>query len=55
MPTTIGKSLEAAQAQLQALGFEVDTVSYLPGRVVRSSNPAAGAKVPKGTKVTLTF
>jgi len=51
----IGKSLEAAQAELQGLGFEVDTVSYLPGRVVRSSNPAAGSKVPKGTKVTLSF
>jgi len=55
VPNTIGKSLEAAQAQLQALGFEVDTVSYLPGRVVRSSNPAAGTKVQKGAKVTLTF
>jgi eukaryotic-like serine/threonine-protein kinase len=55
VPQTVGLSLEAAQARLQALGLEVDTVSYLPGRVVRASSPAAGSKVPKGTKVTLTF
>ncbi|MFI5046997.1 MAG: PASTA domain-containing protein [Acidimicrobiia bacterium] len=55
VPNTLGMSLEAAQAALQAKGFEVDTVSYLPGRVVRGSNPAAGSKVLKGTKVTLSF
>ncbi|MET0921024.1 MAG: PASTA domain-containing protein [Acidimicrobiia bacterium] len=55
VPTVVGLSLEAAQAKLVAAGFEVDTVGYLPGRVVRSSNPAAGSKVGKGTKVTLTF
>jgi serine/threonine-protein kinase len=55
VPNTIGKSLEAAQAQLQAAGFEVDTQSYLPGRVVRASTPAVGTKVPKGAKVTLAF
>jgi serine/threonine-protein kinase len=55
VPNTLGNSLETAQAKLQALGFEVDTQSYLPGRVVRSSTPAPGAMVPKGAKVTLTF
>jgi serine/threonine-protein kinase len=55
VPPLVGLTLEAAQAALQARGFEVDTVSYLPGRVVRSSNPAAGSKVGRGTKVTLTF
>ncbi len=55
VPTLVGLTLEAAQAKLLAAGFEVDTVGYLPGRVVRSSNPAAGSKVGKGTKVTLTF
>ena len=55
VPDTRGKQLDAAQAQLRALGFEVDTVSYAPGRIVLSSNPAPGTKVPKGTKVTLTF
>ena len=55
VPPLVGLTLEAAQAALQARGFEVDTVSYLPGRLVRSSNPAAGSKVGRGTKVTLTF
>jgi beta-lactam-binding protein with PASTA domain len=51
----VGKSLDAATAQLQGLGFVVDTQSYLPGRVVRATDPAAGTQVPKGTKVTLFF
>jgi serine/threonine-protein kinase len=55
VPPLVGATLEAAQAKLQALGFEVDTVSYLPGRLVRSTNPGAGSKVGRGTKVTLTF
>ncbi|HEX5586761.1 MAG TPA: PASTA domain-containing protein [Acidimicrobiia bacterium] len=55
VPPTVTMTLEAAQALLQGKGFEVDTVGYLPGRVVRSSNPSAGSKVPKGTKITLTF
>ena len=37
------------------MGFEVDTQSYLPGRLVRAQSPAAGASVNKGTKVTLFF
>jgi serine/threonine-protein kinase len=55
VPDLVGKSLEAAQAQLQAAGFEVDTQSYLPGRLVRAQSPAAGTSVNKGTKVTLFF
>ena len=55
VPTLVGLTLEAAQAKLQVAGFEVDTTGYLPGRVVRSSNPQAGSKVGRGTKVTLTF
>lgn len=55
VPPLVGLTLEAAQAALQARGFEVDTVSYLPGRLVRSSNPGAGSKVGRGTEVTLTF
>jgi serine/threonine-protein kinase len=55
VPDLVGKALEAAQAQLQAAGFEVDTQSYLPGRLVRAQSPAAGTSVNKGTKVTLFF
>ena len=55
VPNLVSNTLEAAQAKLQALGFEVDTVSYLPGRTVRATNPAAGSMVGRGTKVTLTF
>jgi serine/threonine-protein kinase len=55
IPNLVGQSLDAAQAQLQAAGFVVDTQSYLPGRVVRAQDPAAGTTVNKGTKVTLFF
>jgi serine/threonine-protein kinase len=55
VPNLVGRSLDAATAQLQGLGFVVDTQSYLPGRVVRASDPASGTQVPKGTKVTLFF
>ena len=48
----VGKTLEQAQAQLQALGFEVTSVDYLPGTgACAAVNPAAGSKVAKGTKV----
>jgi beta-lactam-binding protein with PASTA domain len=55
VPDLVGKTLEVAQQQLQAAGFEVDTQSYLPGRLVRAQSPAAGTSVNKGTKVTLFF
>ncbi len=55
VPNLVGKTLEAAQQQLQALGFEVDTQSYLPGRLVRAQSPAADTSVNKGTQVTLFF
>ena len=55
VPPTAGMTLEQAQAALASRGFEVDTVGYLPGRHVISSNPAAGSKVPKGTKILLSF
>ncbi|MFN8026169.1 MAG: PASTA domain-containing protein [Acidimicrobiia bacterium] len=55
VPSLVGKTLEAATAQLQGLGFQVDTQSYLPGRVVRASDPAAGTQLTKGSKVTLFF
>ncbi len=55
VPPLVGQSLEAATATLQGQGFVVDTQSYLPGRVVRAQDPAAGTMVNKGTKVTLFF
>jgi serine/threonine-protein kinase len=55
VPNLVGQTLEAAQQALQAQGFEVDTQSYLPGRLVRAQSPAAGTTVNKGTKVTLFF
>jgi eukaryotic-like serine/threonine-protein kinase len=55
VPNLVGQTLEDAQAKLQSLGFEVDTQSYLPGRLVRAQSPAAGASVNKGTQVTLFF
>jgi beta-lactam-binding protein with PASTA domain len=51
----VGLTLEAAQTQLQAKGFAVDTQSYLPGRLVRAQSPAANTSVNKGTQVTLFF
>jgi beta-lactam-binding protein with PASTA domain len=55
VPNLVGATLEAAQTKLQSLGFEVDTQSYLPGRLVRAQSPAADASVTKGTTVTLFF
>jgi serine/threonine-protein kinase len=55
VPNLVGKSLDVATAQLQGLGFQVDTQSYLPGRVVRATDPAAGTQAAKGSKVTLFF
>jgi len=55
VPNLVGKALDVATAQLQGLGFQVDTQSYLPGRVVRATDPAAGTLAAKGSKVTLFF
>jgi eukaryotic-like serine/threonine-protein kinase len=55
VPDLTGKALDVATQMLQAQGFQVDTQSYLPGRVVRAQDPAGGKSVVKGTKVTLFF
>jgi serine/threonine-protein kinase len=55
VPSLVGQTLDAATQLLQAQAFQVDTQSYLPGRVVRAQDPAAGTSVNKGTKVTLFF
>ena len=48
VPNLVGKTLDAAQQQLQAAGFEVDTQSYLPGRLVRAQSP--GGRTPASTR-----
>jgi serine/threonine-protein kinase len=55
VPKLVGLSLDAAVSQLQALGLVPDTTGYLPGRLVRLQDPAAGSMVAKGSKVTLVF
>jgi serine/threonine-protein kinase len=55
VPDVRNQTLEAALAQLQGLGLVVDTTGYLPGRVVRLQDPAAGSQIAKGSKVTLGF
>ncbi len=55
VPNLVGQTLDAATQLLESQGFQVDTQSYLPGRLVRAQDPAAGTSVDKGTKVTLFF
>jgi serine/threonine-protein kinase len=55
VPDLTGKTLDAAQAALVALGLTPDTVGYLPGRLVLRTTPAANQQVKKGTTVTLVF
>jgi serine/threonine-protein kinase len=55
VPNLVGQTLEAAQQTLQSQGFDIDTQGYLPGRLVRQQNPAAGSTVNKGAKITLLF
>ena len=55
VPKLTGLTLEAAQAQLVALGLDVNSAGYLPGRLVRDQTPAPTQMVKKGTQVTLIF
>jgi serine/threonine-protein kinase len=55
VPNLKGLTLEAAQQRLVALGLDVDTVGYLPGRLVLRTTPAANETVKKHTLVTLVF
>jgi serine/threonine-protein kinase len=57
VPTLVGQQYDAAATQLQRLGLVparkgVDTDQVLAGYVL-NSNPAANARVPKGSTVTL--
>ena len=55
VPETVGKQRGEAAAALRAAGFKVSFDEFLGGLfgTVRSSDPAAGTMVPKGTTITL--
>ena len=55
VPDVRGLSLDAALKQITDLGLVADTTGYLPGRMVRLQDPAAGSMISKGAKVTLAF
>ena len=55
VPSLVGQGTRRRDGHAAGPGFVVDTQSYLPGRVVRAQDPAAGTMVNKGTKVTLFF
>ncbi|WP_345711104.1 PASTA domain-containing protein, partial [Kineococcus glutinatus] len=56
VPDVQRKQVAEARAQLEALGFKVRISEVLGGffGTVRSSDPAAGRSVPKGSTITLT-
>lgn len=56
VPDVQGKNVDAVTQQLQSLGFKVARNNFLGGvfGTVRSSDPAAGQSVPKGSTITLT-
>ena len=49
----VGKTVEAASQQLQALGLVPDVENYGPGKTVRAISPREGTQVKKGSKVSL--
>jgi serine/threonine-protein kinase len=49
----IGRTVEAASQQLQALGLVPDVENYAPGKTVQAVIPQAGTQVKKGSKVRL--
>ena len=55
VPAVTGKQLDEARSLLEAQGFTVEVDKAFGGffGTVRSSDPAAGTKVPKGSTVTL--
>ena len=55
VPNLVGQDARRRPGAAAGQGFEVDTQSYLPGRLVRAQSPAANTSVTKGTKVTLFF
>ena len=60
VPSVVGKPMAQAVATLRALGFNVAPMtnqvpSTAPAGAVASTSPAAGARVPAGSVVTLTI
>ena len=53
VPNVVGLSVEAASQQLSAVGLVPDVQNYGPGKPVKSTSPAAGTMVKKGSTVTL--
>ena len=56
VPDVVGKQLTEARRILEDAGFEVRVQRILGGffGTVRSSNPAAGTQVPRGSTITIT-
>ncbi|MEV7428805.1 Stk1 family PASTA domain-containing Ser/Thr kinase [Nocardioides sp. NPDC092400] len=58
VPNVKASGVDAATTELEALGFEVETrkaFGYLGLGYVFSTDPGAGAEVPKGSTITLTL
>ena len=57
VPTVQGLQESQARSALEAAGLQVRVERFMGGLfgTVRSSNPAAGTVVPRGTTVTLTI
>ncbi|HEV3450150.1 MAG TPA: PASTA domain-containing protein [Acidimicrobiia bacterium] len=53
VPDLRGQAVEAASAQLTALGLVPDVQNYGPGKPVQAMSPAPGTTVKKGSSVTL--
>jgi eukaryotic-like serine/threonine-protein kinase len=53
VPNVVGLPVEAASQQLTAVGLVPDVQNYGPGKPVKSTSPAAGTMVKKGSTVTL--
>ena len=56
VPDVTGQQVEQATRTLEELGFQVESQNFLGGyfNTVRSTDPAAGESVPKGSVITLT-
>ena len=56
VPKVVGKQVGVAARILQKAGFQVEVHDILGGffGTVRSQNPDAGQKVPKGSTISLT-
>ncbi len=53
VPNLVGQTVEAASTALERLGLTAGVENFGAGRRVRAQDPAAGAKVRRGAKVTL--